>query len=75
MIEQWDEMGERHFREKYQALQSLNQSGYTQTEAAQLLGMSLTRLNNWVRAFNIKWIVKRQGRKRHEAISRTRSGI
>ena len=71
MIEQWDEMSERHRREKYQALQSLNQARYTQTEAALLLGMSLRRLNNWVKAFNIIWIVKRQGRKTHETITRT----
>lgn len=71
MIEQWDEMSERHFREKYEALQSLNQSRYTQTEAARLLGMSPRRLNNWVKAFKIIWIVKRQGRKTNETTTRT----
>ena len=61
MIEQWDEMKARHHREKYEALQALNQLGYTQTEASKILGMTHRQLNNWVRSFKMDWKVKQKG--------------
>ncbi len=61
MIELWDEMKARHHREKYEALQTLNQSGYTQTEASKILGMTHRQLNNWVRSFKMDWKVKHKG--------------
>ena len=64
MIEQWDEMKARHQREKYEALQTLNQLGYTQTEASKILGMTHRQVNNWVRSFKMDWKVKQKGGRR-----------
>lgn len=73
MIEQWDEMKARHHREKYEALQALNQSGYTQTEASKVLGMTLRQLNNWVRSLGIDWKVKQKGGRKLAESDRNKS--
>ena len=61
VMETWHQMLRRHQREKIEALESLNQSGYTQTEAARIMGMGLSALNNQVIRSGINWKVKRQG--------------
>jgi hypothetical protein len=61
VMETWHQMLRRHQREKIEALESLNQSGYTQTEAAKIMCMGLSALNNQVIRSGINWKVKRQG--------------
>ena len=60
-IETWDEMLARHHKEKINSLVILSQNGYTQTEAAHILGMTKTHLNIFVKRNKIVWKVKRQG--------------
>lgn len=64
-LETWAEMEARHKREKIEALESLSQSGFTQTEAASILRTDLTTLNNWVRRLGIEWKTKKQGQNQH----------
>jgi len=67
VMETWHQMLQRHQREKIEALESLNQSGYTQSEAARIMGMGLSALNNQVIRSGIHWKVKKQGqRKRND---------
>jgi len=67
VMETWHQMLRRHQREKIEALESLNQSGYTQSEAAKIMGMGLSALNNQVIRSGINWKVKKQGqRKRND---------
>ena len=61
VMETWHQILRRHQREKIEALESLNQSGYTQSEAAKIMGMGLSALNNQVIRSGIHWKVKRQG--------------
>ena len=61
VMETWHQMLRRHQREKIEALESLNQSGYTQSEAAKIMGMGLSALNNQVIRSGIHWKVKKQG--------------
>ena len=60
-MEQWKEMLQRHKRERVEALKSLSESGYTQTQAAKLLGCTLSKLNTYAKRYDIEWQVKRQG--------------
>jgi len=62
-IETWDQICARHKREKKELLQSLSESGYTQTEAARILGRSLTLINNYAQRYGIDWKVKKQGQR------------
>ena len=39
-LETWAEMQARHKRERIEALEALSQSGYSQTEAGRILGIS-----------------------------------
>lgn len=64
-IETWDEMVARHDRERREALQTLSDSGYTQTEAAAILKRSHRFINNYVQRYGIQWKEKRQGGKPH----------
>lgn len=64
-IETWDEMSARHERERREALQSLSDSGYTQTEAAHILKKPMRFINNYVQRYGIVWKEKRQGGKSH----------
>ena len=64
VMETWHQMLRRHQREKIEALESLNQSGYTQSEAAKIMGMGLSALNNQVIRSGINWKVKKQGQKK-----------
>ena len=66
VMETWHQMLRRHQREKIEALESLNQSGYTQSEAAKIMGMGLSALNNQVIRSGIRWKVKRQGQKKND---------
>ena len=60
-MEQWNEMLQRHKRERIETLQSLSESGYTQTQAAKILGCKLSKLNTYVKRYDIDWKVIRQG--------------
>jgi len=56
----------RHHRERVELVQSLAQSRYTQAEAAKILDISRTNLNNFIQRNGIYWPVIRQGRKSGE---------
>lgn len=64
-LETWDEMNARHDRERREALQTLSDSGYTQTEAAAILKRSVSFLNTYVQRYGIHWKEKRQGGRPH----------
>lgn len=64
-LETWDEMAARHDMERREALQSLSDSGYTQTEAAAILRRSVSFINTYVQRYGIRWKEKRQGGKPH----------
>ena len=53
----------RHHRERVELVQSLAQSRYTQAEAAKILDISRTNLNNFIQRNGIYWPVIRQGRR------------
>lgn len=61
IMETWDEMKARHKRERIEALETLNQSGYTQTQAAKILQMSHRTVNKWAQIYEIDWKVKYKG--------------
>lgn len=65
MNETWEQLKARHLRERRELLQSLNQQGYTQTEAAAKLEMPMRLLNSYVIKYGIVWNHKRQGGKPH----------
>ena len=65
-METWIEMTMRHHRERVELVQSLAQSRYTQAEAAKILDISRTNLNNFIQRNGIYWPVIRQGRKSGE---------
>ncbi len=54
-------MSMRHHRERIELVQSLAQSRYTQAEAAKILDISRTNLNNFIQRNNIYWPVIKQG--------------
>ena len=62
-MEIWGEMTLRHKKERIELVQSLAQSRFTQTEAAKVLGTTLTNLNTFVKRNDIEWIYIRKGRK------------
>tara|TARA_R100001369_G_scaffold61509_1_gene88397 strand:+ start:1654 stop:1851 length:198 start_codon:yes stop_codon:yes gene_type:complete len=63
MMECWGEMTIRHKKERIELVESLAQSRFTQTEAAKILGTTLTNLNTFVKRNDINWLYIRQGRK------------
>ena len=63
MNETWDEMVERHKKERVQAIDRLNEQGLTQTEAARELGCSLSHLNTYAKRYKIHWRVVKQGQR------------
>lgn len=65
LIETWDEMAMRHKRERIELVQCLSQAGYTQTQAAKILDMKLTSLNNFIIRNKINWLTFNQGSKSH----------
>jgi transcriptional regulator with GAF, ATPase, and Fis domain len=65
-METWDEMKARHMRERFELVESLAQSRYTQTQASKILHMKLSALNNFVRRNEIYWPVIQQGRPTHK---------
>ena len=65
MNETWEQLKARHLRERRDLLQSLNEQGYTQTEAAAKLEMPMRLLNSYVIKYGIVWNYKRQGGKPH----------
>lgn len=64
-LETWDEMSARHDRERREVLQSLSDSGYTQTEAAAILKRTVSFINTYAQRYGIRWQEKRQGGKPH----------
>ena len=63
MMECWGEMTIRHKKERIELVESLAQSRFTQTEAAKILGTTLTNLNTFVKRNDINWLYIHQGRK------------
>ena len=61
-LETWAEMAARHKRERIEALEALNQSGYSQTEAGRILGISHRVVNRWAQIYEIDWKFKHKGR-------------
>lgn len=61
MSETWQEMTDRHALEKAEAVMALSEQGLTQTEAAKVLGMSLSQLSNYLNRNDLTWRVVRQG--------------
>lgn len=66
IYETWAEMAVRHRDERIALLEKLSDAGYTQTEAANLLGITLQPLNNFIQRNGIKWKTVRQGAKSRE---------
>jgi predicted transcriptional regulator len=65
-METWEQMKERHQRECYDAVNDLAKRGLTQTQAAVMLDMKLSALNNFIKRNNIHWKVIRQGKRTDE---------
>ncbi len=63
MMECWGEMTIRHKKERIELVESLAQSRFTQTEAAKILGTTLTNLNTFVKRNDINWLYIRKGKK------------
>ena len=59
-METWAEINRRHRQEKADALSNLADT-YTQTEAAKMMGMERSQLNNYVMRYGIEWPTKSQG--------------
>lgn len=58
---------ERFYRvTRREIVRAYAKAGWTQTEAAKELGVTLTALNNIIRREEIAWPVKRQGRRKNE---------
>jgi transcriptional regulator with GAF, ATPase, and Fis domain len=66
MMETWEEMTVRHKRERMELVQSLAQSHYTQTQAAKILDVKKTCLNNFIKRNKVHWPVIRQGRTKND---------
>lgn len=64
MKETIPQMRARHRHEIEEAIINQAVKGRTQTEAARILGMTTTGLNNIVRRQGIYWPVIRQGRRK-----------
>lgn len=54
-LETWDQINERHEREKIDLVASFAKMNFTQTKAALILGMERGHLNNFVKRRNIDW--------------------
>jgi transcriptional regulator with GAF, ATPase, and Fis domain len=65
-METWDEMKARHKRERIELVETLAQSRLTQTQAAKMLKVELTALNNFIRRNRIFWPVIEQGKRTNE---------
>ena len=59
-METWNEINERHRRERLNLIAQFSKQT-TQTEAAKKLDMSLQALNNFVHRNNIHWSIIKQG--------------
>ena len=70
-METWDQIKERHQRECYEAVDSLSKLGLTQTQAAIMLDMKLSALNNFIKRNNIHWKVIKQGKRTDETNTST----
>ena len=62
-METWKQMEARHRREKLELVKALAQSRYTQTQAAKILDVKLSGLNNFIHRNDIFWPVIEQGRR------------
>ena len=62
-METWKQIEARHRREKLELVKTLAKSRCTQTQAAKILDVKLTGLNNFIHRNNIFWPVIEQGRK------------
>jgi len=62
-METWKQIETRHRREKIELVKVLAKSRCTQTQAAKILDVKLTGLNNFIHRNNIFWPVIEQGRK------------
>jgi len=66
-LETIPEMRARHKREAIDQIETMAARRITQTEAAKILDVSLTCLNNIIQRNRIFWPVIRQGRKAKES--------
>ena len=62
-METWKQMEARHRREKLELVKALAQSRCTQTQAAKILDVKLSGLNNFIHRNNIFGPVIEQGRR------------
>jgi hypothetical protein len=62
-METWKEMEARHRREKLELVTKLAKSRCTQTQAAKILDVKLTGLNNFIHRNEIFWPVIEQGKR------------
>lgn len=74
-METWYEMKNRHHKERMNQVKYLAVMGYTQTQAAKILDVKLTMLNNFVKRNNIYWPVIEQGKKTNETTAQLRSRV
>lgn len=54
-METWEEMMMRHNREKIDLVRAYAEEGFTQTQAANILGMQRAHLNMFAKRNEIKW--------------------
>ena len=62
-METWEEMTARHKRERLELVKALAKSRCTQTQAAKILDVKLTGLNNFIHRNDIFWPVVEQGKR------------
>jgi transcriptional regulator with GAF, ATPase, and Fis domain len=62
-METWLQMTKRHKAERDALVMSLASDRITQTQAARMLGISLTGLNNYIHRRGIFWPVVQQGKR------------
>lgn len=54
-LEQWHEMNTRHEKERRQLIEYCKAHKMTQREAADVLGVSLSGLNKWLKNHKVQW--------------------
>lgn len=65
-METWEEITNRHKKEKFDLVQGLGLQGLTQAQASRKLQVKRTMLNNYIHRNKVRWPVIRQGVKINE---------
>jgi hypothetical protein len=75
-METWQQMKDRHMAERVALLRGLADQGLSQTDAAKVLGISLSGLNNFVIRYRIGWKVKetRRTKTRNKVLQMAKDG-